>query len=100
MSAPGLDLQIMESMDFPVDIFRTSVNFMGCYAAIHGMKLADAFCKNDKTCKGACCVHGALHAAFSKRNNCRQYCVETFVWGWRCRYFSRYTMMINWMDYG
>ena len=51
MSAPGLDLQVMERMELPVDIFRTSINFMGCYAAIHGMKLADAFCKNDKNAK-------------------------------------------------
>ncbi|MEO6836982.1 MAG: 3-oxoacyl-[acyl-carrier-protein] synthase III C-terminal domain-containing protein, partial [Ginsengibacter sp.] len=51
MSAPGLDLQIMETMDLPINIFRTSVNFMGCYAAIHAMKLADAFCKNDKKAK-------------------------------------------------
>lgn len=47
MSAPGLDLQIMELMDLPKNIFRTSVNFMGCYAAIHALKLADEFCKND-----------------------------------------------------
>lgn len=51
MSAPGLDLQIMEMMNLPVNIFRTSINFMGCYAAIHAMKLADAFCKNDKKAK-------------------------------------------------
>ncbi len=51
MSAPGLDLQIMEMMDLPINIFRTSVNFMGCYAAIHALKLADAFCKNDKKAK-------------------------------------------------
>jgi predicted naringenin-chalcone synthase len=51
MSAPGLDLQIMEMMDLPVNIFRTSVNFMGCYAAIHGLKLADAFCEKDKNAK-------------------------------------------------
>ena len=51
MSAPGLDLQIMEFMDLPKNIFRTSVNFMGCYAAIHALKLADAFCKNDKNAK-------------------------------------------------
>ncbi|MEO8765020.1 MAG: type III polyketide synthase [Ginsengibacter sp.] len=48
MSAPGLDLQIMEAMNLPASIFRTSVNFMGCYAAIHGLKLADAFCTVDK----------------------------------------------------
>ncbi len=63
MSAPGLDLQIMEMMELPVNIFRTSVNFMGCYAAIHGMKLADAFCKNDKdarvlvVCTELCTLH-------------------------------------------
>jgi predicted naringenin-chalcone synthase len=51
MSAPGLDLQIMEIMDLRKNIFRTSVNFMGCYAAIQAMKLADAFCKNDINAK-------------------------------------------------
>lgn len=44
MSAPGLDLQIMETMALPANLHRTSVNFMGCYAAIHGLKLAHAFC--------------------------------------------------------
>lgn len=45
LSAPGLDLQVMELMDLPKDIFRTSVNFMGCYAAIHALKLADFICR-------------------------------------------------------
>ena len=40
MSAPGLDLQIAEHFEMPASLFRTSVNFMGCYAAIHAMKLA------------------------------------------------------------
>jgi len=44
MSAPGLDLQVMELMDLPRDIFRTSVNFMGCYAAVHALRMANAFC--------------------------------------------------------
>jgi predicted naringenin-chalcone synthase len=51
MSAPGLDLRIMEEMDLPPNIFRTSVNFMGCYAAIHALKSADAICKNDINAK-------------------------------------------------
>ena len=51
LSAPGLDLQVVESMNLSPDIFRTSVNFMGCYAAIHGLKLADVFCKQDKNAK-------------------------------------------------
>jgi predicted naringenin-chalcone synthase len=63
MSAPGLDLQVMELMDLPKNIYRTSVNFMGCYAAIHAMKLADAICKHDTgakvviVCTELCTLH-------------------------------------------
>jgi predicted naringenin-chalcone synthase len=63
MSAPGLDLQVMELMELPKTIFRTSVNFMGCYAAIHALKLADAICKNDRSahvlivCTELCTLH-------------------------------------------
>jgi predicted naringenin-chalcone synthase len=49
LSAPGLDLQIMEELDLPANIFRTSVNFMGCYAAIHALKIAKMIC--DSTAK-------------------------------------------------
>lgn len=51
MSAPGLDLQIVELLDLPLTTFRTSVNFMGCYAAIHALRIADTFCKNDPAAK-------------------------------------------------
>lgn len=44
MSAPGLDLQLMGDMELSPNIFRTSVNFMGCYAAIHALKLAKMIC--------------------------------------------------------
>lgn len=44
MSAPGLDLQIAEAMDMRPEIFRTSVNFMGCYGAVHALKLAKLIC--------------------------------------------------------
>ncbi len=44
MSAPGLDLQLMHALSLPNSIFRTSINFMGCYAAIHGLKLAKMIC--------------------------------------------------------
>jgi predicted naringenin-chalcone synthase len=47
MSAPGLDLELMELLNLPVTTWRTSVNFMGCYAAIHALKIADAICKAD-----------------------------------------------------
>lgn len=51
MSAPGLDLQVLDLMDFDKNIVRTSVNFMGCYAAIHALKMADAFCAGNKDAK-------------------------------------------------
>ena len=44
MSAPGLDLQLMQQLSLPATIFRTSINFMGCYAAIHGLKIAKMIC--------------------------------------------------------
>ena len=63
MSAPGLDLQIMEALKLPKNMVRTSVNFMGCYAAIHALKIADAFCNNDTkanvivVCTEFCTLH-------------------------------------------
>ena len=63
MSAPGLDLQIIDLMDLPNTIYRTSINFMGCYAAIHALKIADAICKNDTgarviiVCTELCTLH-------------------------------------------
>jgi predicted naringenin-chalcone synthase len=63
MSAPGLDLQIIEAMDLPKNIIRTSVNFMGCYAAIHALKIADAFCSSTPksniiiVCTELCTLH-------------------------------------------
>jgi predicted naringenin-chalcone synthase len=63
MSAPGLDLEVMELLDLPKQLYRTSLNFMGCYAAIHGLKLADAICKTEPTarvmvvCTELCTLH-------------------------------------------
>ena len=69
MSAPGLVLEIMETMNLPRNIFRTSVNFMGCYAAIHALKLADAICRSQQkvniiiVCAELCTLH------FQKENS-------------------------------
>lgn len=63
MSAPGLDLQLVELMELRRDIFRTSINFMGCYAAIHALKLAHAICSSDAkarvliVCVELCTIH-------------------------------------------
>ena len=74
MSAPGLDLEIMEAMNLRTNISRTSVNFMGCYAAIHALKMADAICNNDRkanvviVCTELCTLH------FQKENSVDNIC--------------------------
>ena len=63
MSAPGLDLELMEMLDLPPTTWRTSINFMGCYAAIHALKLADVICKSEAkanvliVCVELCTLH-------------------------------------------
>jgi predicted naringenin-chalcone synthase len=48
MYAPGLDIDIVQSLRLNEQINRTSVNFMGCYATIHALKQADAVCRSDE----------------------------------------------------
>jgi predicted naringenin-chalcone synthase len=63
MTAPGLEMQIMEEMGLPNTIAKTAINFIGCYAAIHALKYADAVCNNDKkaevliVCTELCTLH-------------------------------------------
>ena len=63
MSAPGLDLELIELLELPVTTWRTSVNFMGCYAAIHALKLADMIGRSEPTanvlivCVECCTLH-------------------------------------------
>jgi predicted naringenin-chalcone synthase len=40
LSAPGLDIQLMLDLGLNKNVQRTSINFMGCYAAVHGLKQA------------------------------------------------------------
>jgi predicted naringenin-chalcone synthase len=51
MSAPGLDLEIIEALQLSPGIFRTSVNFMGCYAAVHALKLGKMICDTEAAAK-------------------------------------------------
>lgn len=51
LSAPGLELQIMEAMGFASNINRTAINFMGCYAAIHGLKQANDIARANPSAK-------------------------------------------------
>ncbi len=51
MSAPGLDLQLVDMLGLPRNSWRSSINFMGCYAALHALKIADVICKADRQAK-------------------------------------------------
>ena len=51
LSAPGLDIQLMQRLALKPNIQRTSVNFMGCYAAIHALKQANDICKANEMAK-------------------------------------------------
>jgi predicted naringenin-chalcone synthase len=46
-SAPGIDLDIIQRLGLRPDVERTMVGFMGCYAAINGLKLARHIVRSD-----------------------------------------------------
>lgn len=63
MSAPGLDIGIIQELGLPSTIHRTNIHFMGCYAAFNGIKMAHAICKADPNaivlvvCLELCSIH-------------------------------------------
>jgi predicted naringenin-chalcone synthase len=69
MSAPGLDLQLAECLRLPADIFRTSVNFMGCYAAVHALKLAKLICEGSQNANVLIAVTELCTLHFQKEFN-------------------------------
>ena len=67
--APGMDSVLIKQLNLPEDIFHTSVNFMGCNAAFHALKLADMIAKTDENAKVliVCVELCTLH--FQPKNN-------------------------------
>jgi predicted naringenin-chalcone synthase len=69
LSAPGLDIDIVQQLQLNSNINRTSINFMGCYAALHALKQADYICTSDANavvlivCVELCTIH------FQKNND-------------------------------
>jgi predicted naringenin-chalcone synthase len=50
-TAPGLDFQIMRAAGFSDNTQRTIVGFMGCFAAVNALKLADQIVRADPVSK-------------------------------------------------
>ena len=69
MYAPGLDIELVESLGLSKSIKRSCLNFMGCYAAINALKIAQQACLADPKakvlvlCLELCSIH------FQKINN-------------------------------
>lgn len=61
--APGLDVELMRELELNPATHRSSINFMGCNAAIIAIKQADAICNNDPeanvliVCTELCTIH-------------------------------------------
>lgn len=63
MYAPGLDIDLVKSLNLPLNIQRLCINFMGCYAAFNAIKIADTYCAADPNakvlvvCTELCSIH-------------------------------------------
>jgi len=51
MYAPGVEIDIIEQLGLSTQIGRTAINFMGCFAAINALKIADALCHTNSNFK-------------------------------------------------
>ena len=63
MYAPGLEIELVQKLGLREDIHRSGVNFMGCYAAIHALKSANAIANSEPDaivliiCVELCTIH-------------------------------------------
>lgn len=63
MYAPGIDIEIIQQLKLKSTIQRTAINFMGCYGAFNGLKIADAICNANPdanvlmVCVELCTIH-------------------------------------------
>lgn len=69
LSAPGIEMSLLRALKLPANVFRHSVNFMGCYAALHALRTAHYICAAEPharvlvVCTELCSLHyqDALH---------------------------------------
>lgn len=63
MYAPGLDIDLVNSIGLKSTVARSAINYMGCYAAFSALKIADAICQSDVqakvliVCVELCSIH-------------------------------------------
>jgi predicted naringenin-chalcone synthase len=80
MFAPGLDIELIRELDLKPETQRSSINFMGCNAAIIALKSADTICRSQPNarvlivCTELCTIH------FQKRFN-DDYILSNLIFG-------------------
>lgn len=62
LTAPGLEFELIKKLFLPVHIQRHTINFMGCYAGITAMRMANLICQKPKKkvliiCVELCTIH-------------------------------------------
>ena len=63
MYAPGIDIELVNQLKLRSTVKRTAINFMGCYGAFNGMRVAESICKADPSanvlvvCIELCTIH-------------------------------------------
>ncbi|HLK97048.1 MAG TPA: hypothetical protein VK364_04710 [Hymenobacter sp.] len=61
--APGPDIELIEALGLPTTTQRLAINFMGCYGAFNGLKMADSIVRADAeakvlvVCVELCTIH-------------------------------------------
>lgn len=57
LAAPGLEMLLQQGLGLPAHTQRYGVNFMGCYAAMHALRLADHIARSEPDAQVLlCCV--------------------------------------------
>lgn len=63
MYAPGIDIELVHYLKLNPSTKRTCINFMGCYGAFNGIKVADSICRAEPqakvlvVCVELCSIH-------------------------------------------
>jgi predicted naringenin-chalcone synthase len=55
-AAPGVDLTLIEGLGLPPTVQRTHIGFMGCHAALNGLRVARAFATADPNARILMCA--------------------------------------------
>ncbi len=55
-SAPGVDIQLIKGLGLPATTVRTHVGFMGCHAALNGLRVARGFTGSDPKARVLLCA--------------------------------------------